>query len=168
MGTDIDGEGARGDLDLIDAEQENYIERSIDRHLSRAQAAGSGYEADIERADARCGAVQNAVAIPVVLHNAKIDCSFGGERSHHRSIATRERAGTDDDHRPLGLAHRFRERMPADRGKRLRSGADIVVSVSQVGFRPDDADWKFSGAPALTDARIEDRGFFARIGADDQ
>src|SRR5262249_42052131 len=58
--------------------------------------------------------------------------------------------------------------MPANRGKRLRSGADIVVRVGQVRLRPDYADWKFSGAPALADARIEDRGFLARIGADDQ
>src|SRR6185437_7276409 len=40
--------------------------------------------------------------------------------------------------------------------------------VSQIGPRPDHADLEHAGAPALTDASVEDGRLLARIGADNE
>src|SRR6202030_1860231 len=53
-------------------------------------------------------------------------------------------------------------------GKRFRSGAKIIVSISEIRLRPDDADREMAGAPALADARIEDGCFLARVRTDDE
>ena len=168
MGADIDDEGARRDVDLVDAEQEQNVERAGRRHLPRGQAALPRHEAEIERADARGRAVQHAIAVPAVLHRAEIDRGLGGERSDRRAVGARQRAGADQHQRTLGLAQHVGEGVAGDGGERLGAGAEIVVSVGEVRLRPDDADREFSGAPALADARIEDRRLLARIGADDE
>src|SRR5207248_2585947 len=129
---------------------------------------GPRAKADIQRADPRGGAMQDAIAIPPVLDRAKLDGGFGRQRSDRRAIATREGAGANDDHWPLGLAQGVSKGMPGDGAKRLGSGAEIIVGVGQFGFWTEDANREVSGAPALADARIEDRGFLARVGADDQ
>src|ERR1700720_1893125 len=63
-----------------------------------------------------------------------------------------------------------RERMLASRkiAERIGAGAEIVVSVSEVGLGADYADLELARAPALADARVEDGGFLARVRADDQ
>ena len=52
--------------------------------------------------------------------------------------------------------------------QRVRAGTDIVVVISEIRLRPDHADLELASAPALADARIEQRAFAARIGADDE
>src|SRR5262249_24889430 len=127
-----------------------------------------GHKSDVERTDTRCSVVQDAVAIPAVLHRAKLKRGFGGERSNSSTVAPRKCSRADDDHQPLRLAHRVRKRMPADRSERLGSGADVIVGVGQIRLGSDYSDWEFARAPTLANARIEDGSFFARIGADNQ
>ena len=127
---------------------------AICRVFKRALAR---HEAEIERADARRRVVQHAIAVPAVLHGAEIDRGLGGQRRDRRAVGARKRPGADQHQRTLGLAQRVGKGVPRNVGERLRAGAEIIVSVSQVRLRPDDADREFAGAPALADARIEDR-----------
>ncbi len=52
--------------------------------------------------------------------------------------------------------------------ERIRARAEIVVIVSEIGLGADQADLELAGAPALADTRVEDGGFLARVGTDDQ
>src|SRR5687768_6920178 len=52
--------------------------------------------------------------------------------------------------------------------ERIRAGAEIVVIVGEIGLAADHADLELSRAPALANARVENSGFLARIGPDDQ
>ena len=84
MRADIDDEGARRDVDLVGAEQEQHIERAGLRHLRRASMPPCArHEADIERADARGRGVQHREAVPAVLDGA--DRARGLRRQRERS-----------------------------------------------------------------------------------
>ncbi len=168
VGADIDDESARRDVDLIDAKEEQHVERARRRHLPRIQAALARHEAEIERADARRRAVQHAVAVPTVLHGAKIERRLCRQRRDSRAVGARKARHADEHERVFGLPQRVGKAVARNIGKRLRAGAEVIVSVSQVGLRPDHADGKFAGAPALADARIEDGGLLARVRADDK
>ena len=69
----------------------------------------------------------------------------------------------DNEHR-LRLLGR---RMLGEGGERFRAGAEIDVSVSQIGLFADDADQAVALQPALADAGVEHRRFAARVRADD-
>src|SRR5581483_10156771 len=84
------------------------------------------------------------------------------------AIGAGKGAGADQNERTLGFAQALGKRVPADHGEGFGTCAEIIVSVSQVGLRADQADREIAGTPALADTGIEHRGFLARNGADDQ
>src|SRR5208283_5366744 len=133
---------ARRDVDLVGAKKDGNVERAGRRHLPRGQAALARHEAEIERAGPRGGAVQNAIAVPAVLHRAEINGRLRGKRSDRRAVRPRQGTRTDQNERALGLAQYAGKRVTRDGGKRFRPGAEIVVSVSERHLRADDADGK--------------------------
>ena len=112
--------------------------------------------------------MQHAKTVPAVFDGAEIDRRLGRERSHRRAVGTRKRRRADQHQRPLGLAQRVGKTVARNIGEGFWAGAEIVVGISQIRFRPDDADREVAGAPALADARIEDGRFLARVRADDE
>ena len=52
--------------------------------------------------------------------------------------------------------------------KRVWSGTEMLIVISQVRGFADDADFQIIPQPGLADAGIPDRRFLARIGADQQ
>ena len=57
--------------------------------------------------------------------------------------------------------------MLGDLSQRLRPRAEMIVVIGQIGLLADDADQHAAFQPALADARVEHRGFAARVRADD-
>ena len=108
MGADIDDERARRDLDLVGAEQEQHVDAAL-RHVRGIQAALARHQAEIERADARRGAVQHGEAVPAVLERAEFDRRLGRQRRNRRAILARQRAGADENERTLGCFQRVGE-----------------------------------------------------------
>src|SRR3974390_2826405 len=131
-------------------------------------SAGAGHKAEIERADAGRGALQDRESVPPVLERAQYDRRFGGERRNRLAVLARERASTKNEERSLNRFEGIGEFAAAEIGEALGPGADIAVGISQIGLLSDQPDREIAGAPALADARVEDRRLAARIGADDQ
>ena len=124
MRADIDDEGARRDVDLIGAEQEQHIERRRrSPFASRSCPPSPGNEADVERADARGRSVQHAEAVPAVLHRAKFDGELAprARRSRAPSVA-HQRALADDDQRRSRLFQRVGKSVLPDSSSASVSG----------------------------------------------
>jgi hypothetical protein len=79
-------------------------------------------------------------------------------------------AGADQHDRMLGVLQDVGEgALAASKvAQRIRTGADVIIIIGEIGLGADHADLELTGAPALADARVENRGFLARVGADDQ
>ena len=84
---------------------------------------------------------------------------------HRAAILARERAGADDDHRPLRVLQRVAEL--AEIAQRSRTGAQVLVVVGEIRRFADDADVR-AAQPSLADARVQHRRFEARVRADQQ
>ncbi len=136
MGADIDDEGAGRHLHLIDAEQEQHVERVRRKHRRRVQAAVARHEADIERAGERCLAVQDVEAVPAVLDDAERGRRLRRHRQHGGAVGTVERALPDDEHRLFLVGGRVIDELR----QALRPGAEIVVGISEVGLLADEAE----------------------------
>ena len=54
-----------------------------------------------------------------------------------------------------------------ERRERLGPGAEIGVIVGEIGLLADHTDLELAAAPALADARVQNRRLLSRIGADD-
>src|SRR5947207_15235030 len=50
----------------------------------------------------------------------------------------------------------------------IRARTEIVVAIVEVRLGADQTDLELTAAPALPDARVEDGGLLARVGAHDQ
>ena len=112
--------------------------------------------------------MQHGKAVPAVLDRAEFDRRLGGQRGDGGAVRTRQRTGADQNERMFGRLERFGEFALAEIGQAFGAGAEIIVTVSQVGLFADQADREIAGAPALADAGIEHRRLAPRIGADDQ
>ncbi|MBA7473631.1 hypothetical protein ES707_08972 [subsurface metagenome] len=168
MGADVNDEGAVGDLGFVSAEQEQHVERTEGRHLGDGKTTAG--EADIERTNPRRGLLQHAKSVPAVLDCADVERELRSKRQHRSAIRARETRRADQHDRVPGVLQDFGEGMLAGGEiiQRVRARADVVVVIGKVGLRADHADLELPAAPALADARVEQRALAARVGADDQ
>ena len=107
MGALVDHEGAGRDLDLVRAEVEEHVHIAL-RHRLGVQAPLARHEAEIERADAGGGGVQDREAVPAILHRADVASELRRGREHREAVGTGERALPHDDQRTLGGLRAFR------------------------------------------------------------
>ena len=171
----IDHKG-RADIRQIDFVGAKQIE-----DFDRARAAGfhdagdiaaarPGHETEIETADPRRRAVQHVEAVPVRTHHAEClgDCSPGAQNAS--AVGACERTLPQDDHRRLGSAqHLGRGSFATDqRIQRLAAVAEPFDREGQIGRRADRRDPEAAAQIALSQPRIDERRFPARIGADEQ
>src|SRR5476649_1935631 len=98
MSADIDDEGASRRFDLVDAKQEQHVERARLEHTAGIETALARHEADIERADQRRFAMQNIEAVPAIFDNAERSRCLRRHRQNRSSVRTVERALADDEH----------------------------------------------------------------------
>ena len=132
VGSDKD-ERAGPDFDFVGAEIE--ITRSRPAPPSRGCPGRRDRDgARIEAADARGGAVQHIEAVPARLDDAEPLPLPRAQNS--RAVWSREGARAQYEH-PVGLIGR---RMIGEARERFPFGAEVIVSVSQVGPFADDAD----------------------------
>src|SRR5690348_12474695 len=70
----------------------------------------------------------------------------------------------------LGALQRIRERTLATCKLKQRVGArpKIVVRIREIGSFPNQAHLELASARSLSDARVENRGLFARVRTQDQ
>src|SRR6185437_17017216 len=98
---------------------------------------GTRHEAEIERTDARGNRMKNRKAVPSVFDGAEFDRRFGGKRRNARAIFARERTRAQNDERALGLPQRFGKLAGAQPRQRLRTGAEVLVGISEIGLLAD-------------------------------
>ena len=129
MRADIDHEGARLDVDFVGADEEGHVQRAGFGHRGGVEAALARDKADIERADAGGGGVQDRKTGPVALRRAELR----GQRQNGGAVLARQRALPDQDQRTLGLGQDFAEAFAGgDLGQRVRPGAEVIVGIGQV------------------------------------
>ena len=156
----IDDEGAAQPIhvDLVGAEQIDDLDCPLACRIENGayiEAAWRRDEAEIEARHASSGAVQHIEAIPGDgrLDRAHPHRGLGGKGQHRCPVGPRQRCLTEDHHRSLGAFKLFHESMRAvgDLGERLGAGAEIIVSIGQIGILADQPNGHFalsSGASA--------------------
>ena len=126
---DHEGVAERRRVDLIGAEQEYDLDLTP---VGRGQDTGDVVtafardQAKVETADPRRGGVQNVEAVPVVLDHTVALGDRARGRENRCAVGARERAATENQHRPLGLlaaACRTHACRPRPR-QTLRTGAE--------------------------------------------
>ena len=139
-------------------------------HAGDVVAALAGHEAEVEPADPGGGGVQDVEAVPVVADQRRSARRARGRGEDRGAIRAGERAGAEDQHRPLGLLEALAELVVAagELGEALRAGAELDHRVGQVRDRADPADREAALAPALAQPGVDQRGLEARVGADQQ
>jgi hypothetical protein len=163
MSADVDHERARFNLDLVCTQVDEHVERACLRHGQRIKPVLARHEAEIQPADARGRGMQHVKAVPPSLTTPADEGGLGESSQQRDAVRPDESAGTDNHH---GLRRVFRRSIPRLR-ERLRSSAQVIVFVTQIGFGADDAYRRAAPEPALADARVEDGRLVTRAGAND-
>ena len=114
--------------------------------------------------------MEDCKTVPVFGDGADGARKLCGRRQNRRAVAAGDRALTDDDHRALGILQNAEELALAGHqfGQRICACAEIVVGITQFGLFADHADREIGHPEPLADTGIQDRGFKARVRADDQ
>src|SRR5262249_26663009 len=164
-------------VDLVGAEQVNKFDVATLRPFEGGfdvPARFARHESEIETSDTRGGRVQHAEAVPagIWLDRSHDKRRLRGERKHSATICTRKRRQPNEHEGTLRVLDLVKERMRSacDFRQGLGAGAQSLIRVSQVGLPTDESDGKapLRLPPALPNARVEDRSFEPRIGADEQ
>ena len=114
--------------------------------------------------------MQHVEAARALRRAAECLDGLSGKSDDREAVKARESARADDHQGPLRRPQFLGEAMPPgdEVGERLRTGAEIVVRIGEIGALADHPDGQRCGAPALADARVDERGLDPRIGADHQ
>ena len=107
--------------------------------------------------------MQHGEAVPAIANPTDRVNGLCKHRKHRFSVRASERTLTDQP----DLLRELRFLVLHEIGKRIRSRAKIGVVIGEVRFLADHADLEVARTPALADARIDDRCFFARVRTDD-
>ena len=111
MGADVDDETAGRHLDLVDAEQEQHVERAGFQHGGGIQAAIARNKPNIERSNERGFAVQDIEAVPAILDHAERRRGFCRHGQDGGTIRAIERTLPDDEHRLFSLHRRVVDKL---------------------------------------------------------
>ena len=160
-------------VDLVDAEQVDEFDLALGSAGQDARGiapARPRHEAELEPADPRRGGMEDVEAVPAFLHQPGRLGQLAGEMEHGGAVGACQRALAQDQHRALGLLQNLEEGMAAlgQRLQRLRPLAQMLVFIGQVELLADDGHLEAALMAALQDPGVHERGFPARIAADDQ
>ena len=164
---DHEGIGADvGGVELIGTEQPEQV-NAAEHHLVHGLAAG---KTEIQCTDAAGRGVQHVEAVPFRGQHARLrrELPTGGQR--RSTVRTAQGALPHDDHRLLRIRQRGREGVRSIEQAREVSGggADLLHRIGEIGDSADRRHREAAGQKTLANARVDQRRFMARVGADDQ
>ena len=163
----VDDEGGFGEggfRDLVGAEEPDYFWGGV------GDGGGRGNKADIVGAGTRGGALEDIVALPVWFEEVGgvfVDKGTDGFEYGFR-VRVLDTGGADYYHRPFGGLELF----PEGAGEgffEVGGGGTEVVEVESAGEGfADEANFKVGTEPLFANTGVEDSGFVARVGADEE
>ena len=171
----IDYKGQTGvrEVDLVGPEHIEQLDRARPaafQNPGNIAAARPRYEAEIEAADPRCGAVQHVEAVPFRPDHAKRLGDGPTGTKNASAIEPGERPLPQDDHRRLRSAQQLGPSAFAARQgvQCLTAFAESLDREGQVVRGANRRDAETAPQVALAQTRVDERGFPARVGADEQ
>ena len=130
----------------------------------------AGQKPDIHATNACGGGVQHIKPVPAIRNHAGFFRQREGLRENARAIGARQCALPQNQHRALGFRqHIGKPVLARDKLRQgLRPGPDKLSIIRQIGWLADRGNGEIARQPALANARVQHRGFKARVCADQQ
>src|SRR5690606_3158991 len=109
-------------------------------------------------------------AVPLILDRADVLGELGSSRQDGTTVFAGECALTDDDQRTFGLGQHVAECVSAGSYgcERVSASTQIFVIVTQFSLFADQGDREMTHALTLADTGVQNSGFHAGIGTDDE
>ena len=156
-------------LEFVGGEKKYRVDRARARafdYVCGVPATGLGHEAEIEAADPGCRNIEHPKAVPGLGDRAECRGDPCCRTENRFCVAAHKSPGSDDDER-FGGPRQGRVAC-LDTAKGFRCAAQTSHGIGKIVIGSDRRDGKSSAQPSFPQPGVDDRGFTARIGADQE